>query len=134
VIAARRLVVCAFAFAGTACSVVDPAQRRTVDWCDAQLAPSSPAVQYALLPVAMPIGWLAYTTDAVLVNPVLAVDDAWSDTVELLWTANDESGLRRALFVPLAALATPVVFGGDWLARCLFPIGERRPARREEVR
>lgn len=105
--------------------------RRTLDLCDANLAPApeSTTTRGLLLPVAVPFGFVAGVVDTVAVNPVCAIDDAWLDTVDLLWRSRDESALRRTLFVPLAALVTPIVFGGDWLGRCVFPI----PPRMDEI-
>lgn len=105
--------------------------RRTLDLCDANLAPApeSTTTRALLLPIAVPVGCVAGIVDTVAVNPVCAVDDAWADTVDCLWRSRDESALRRVLFVPLAALATPIVFGGDWLGRSVFPI----PPRADEV-
>ena len=112
-----------------ACTVFDSDQRRTLDWLDESLTPSSAAARGALLPVAVPVGLLGLGSDMLVVNPVLAVDDAWGDTVELLWTPTaDETNLRRALVAPFAALATPLVFAGDWLGRCLFPFDPRPPS------
>ena len=79
-----------------------------------------------MLPLAIPVGVGGLVTDAVLVNPVLCIDDAWGDTVELLWSSEDESNMRRALFAPLAAVATPFVFAGDWFWRSLWPIEPRQ--------
>ena len=44
---------------------------------------------------------------------------------ELLWTAENETSLRKVLFAPLAGLATPFVFVGDWLGRATWPIDPR---------
>ena len=105
--------------------------RRTLDLCDANLAPApaSTTARAVLLPVAVPVGFVAGVVDTVAVNPVCAIDDAWLDTVDWLWRSREESALRRALFAPLAALATPIVFGGDWLGRCVLPI----PPRSDEI-
>lgn len=111
-------------FAG--CTTVRDDSRRTADWLDASLTPESNGARMALLPLAIPVGLGALAADTAVVNPVYAVDDAWGDTVELLWTSREESSLRRALFTPLAALATPFVFGSDWLWRCVVPTAPRR--------
>ncbi|MCR9247854.1 MAG: hypothetical protein NXI31_22730 [bacterium] len=108
------------------CTVFDDDHRRTLNWLDESLTPESAGTRYALLPVAVPVGVVGLASDMLVVNPVLAIDDAWGDTVELLWTPDeDSSNLRRVLVAPFTALATPVVFAGDWLARCLFPIDPR---------
>ena len=117
------LIAAALFFSG--CTAFDSDHRRTLDWLDRTFTPSSSGARAALLPVAIPVGLVGLATDAVIVNPVMAIDDAWGDTVELLWTPEDETPLRRALIAPLAALATPVVFASDWLWRCLWPIDPR---------
>lgn len=106
--------------------------RRTLDWLDETWTPASPVARRAVLPLAIPVGVVGLLTDTVLVNPACAVDDAWGDTVELLWTPREESPLRRALFVPLATVATPLVFAGDWLLRCLLPLSPRAEESEEQ--
>ena len=99
--------------------------------------------QITLLVVAAGLGWLAY--DALTAAPVKApaksgrilvqespdaplgaLADAMLAAEETTWSAEakniyraprEESPLRRALFLPFAVVATPVVFGGDWLGR-----------------
>ncbi|MEO6595050.1 MAG: hypothetical protein ABIP94_09895 [Planctomycetota bacterium] len=114
----------------TACTAVRSDSRRTADWLDGSLTPSSEAARNLLLPVAVPVGFMGLLTDTLLVNPYCAIDDAWGDTCELLWTPREESTLRRVLFTPLAAIATPFVFGGDWwaAAACRWPRAARRPS------
>jgi hypothetical protein len=107
------------------CTTVRSDSRRTLDWLDGSLTPGSAGARAALLPVAIPVGFTGLVCDTVVVNPVCAVDDAWGDTVDVLWTSSGESGLRRALFVPLAALGTPFVFVGDWLWRSIVPTAPR---------
>ena len=119
----RILVVLLGVLAG--CTAVRDDGRRTLDWLDANFTPDSPVAGGALLPVAIPIGFVGLLTDTAVVNPVYAVDDAWGDTVELLWTSREESMLRRALFTPLAAVGTPFVFTADWLWRCVVPMAPR---------
>jgi hypothetical protein len=101
--------------------------RRTLHLLDENLTPASPTARQLALPLAIPVGFAALVVDSVLVNPVCAIDDAWGDTVELLWTPRGESALRRTVFTPLAATATPLVFAGDWLLRSLLPLPPRQP-------
>ena len=107
------------------CTTVRDDSRRTLDWLDGSFTPGSAGARGALLPVAIPVGFTGLVCDTVVVNPVCAVDDAWGDTVELLWTSKDESPLRRALFVPVATVSTPFVFAGDWLWRSIVPTAPR---------
>jgi len=96
--------------------------RRTLNLLDRELAPEDTAAKVALAPLALPAGIAAFATDLAVVHPIATIDDAWNDTEELLWHSEDESALRRALVVPLAAVATPFVFAGDWFGRWLLPI------------
>lgn len=112
----------------SACSMCRESNRRTLDLLDRELTPESTAAKVALFPVALPGGLVAFAADLAVVHPAATVDDAWDDTEQLLWHPRDESSLRRVLFVPLAALATPLVFTGDWFGRWLLPIAsEEKP-------
>jgi len=121
-------VLAAGQLAGCTCLRSD--SRRTLDLLDRNLTPASPTWRAVLLPVAIPVGFGGLLADGVVVNPVYALDDAWGDTVELLWTWREESALRRVLFTPLAALGTPVVFACDWLGRSCLPLPPRQEAER----
>ena len=63
--------------------------------------------------MALALCTTAFAADLTVVHPVASIDDAWDDTADLLWTPRGESTLRKVLFVPVAALATPVVFAAD---------------------
>ena len=110
----------------SACSMKEKENRLTLNALDASFAPSSEGARWALAPVALPAGLVALAVDAVVVHPATVVDDAWGDTVEWLWTPKpDESRFRRAVLLPLSALATPLVWVGDWLGRSVFAIEPR---------
>ena len=114
------------ALAATGCAFSDSDNRRALNLLDEHLTPESTGAKWALAPLTLPAGLVAGTIDAALVHPVTAIDDAWGDTTELLWSPDeDESKFRRAMFTPVAALATPAVFAGDWLFRSLFAIPPR---------
>lgn len=121
---ARSFLAGVFAFAA-GCAMFDHDNRRTLNLLDTNLAPASTAGRVALLPLAIPVGATALVADAVVVHPIAAIDDAFGDTMEVLWSSHDESPLRQVVFTPLAAIATPFVFAGDWLWRCLWPIDPR---------
>jgi hypothetical protein len=120
--AARSLVLL---LAG-ACSMTERDNRRTLELLDRELTPPSTAGRVALAPLALPIGICAFAADLAVVHPIATIDDAWLDTRDLLWTPSHESPLRKVLFVPFAALATPFVFAGDWFGRWLLPISPHR--------
>lgn len=108
------------------CAVTVEENRRALNALDASsLAPSSTSGRWALSPIALPAGIVTLVVDAVLVHPTTVWDDAWGDTIELLWTPRDESRFRRALMLPLVTLATPLVYIGDGLGRAIFAIPPR---------
>ena len=125
---ARCVPLCAVALFAAGCTTMRDDSRRTLGWLDASLTPEAPAARGALLPLAIPVGFAGLCCDTLVVNPACAIDDAWGDTVELLWTSDEESPLRRALVTPLAALATPFVFAGGWLWRSVVPQSPRAAA------
>jgi hypothetical protein len=116
------------------CSMLDRDNRRLVSALDESVTPSSEAARMALLPLAVPVGTAALALDAVVLHPAVVVPDAWGDTVEVLWTSDEESSLRKALFTPLAAAATPAVFAGAWLFRSTWPVRRRTDSSTEVVR
>ena len=107
------------------CSLVRSENRRTLNLLDENLAPVATGWKVALAPVAFPVGVAGFAADLAVVHPIATIDDAWLDTRDLLWTPRDESPLRRTLFVPVALVATPFVFVGDWFGRWLLPIQNR---------
>ena len=107
------------------CAVFDEDNRYTLDALDAHLTPSSTAGRWATAPLAIPVGLAGATADVVIVHPARVIDDAWGDTVELLWTPGTESRFRRAVMLPLVTIATPFVFTGDWLWRAAFAVDPR---------
>lgn len=122
-----KTILCGVLLAALAsCTTVREDGRRTLHWLDAHLTPDSATVRWCLLPVVIPVGVVGVLSDTLVVNPVCAIDDAWADTVDVLWTSHEESPLRKALFTPLAVLGTPIVFPVDWLWRCLLPIAPRK--------
>ena len=108
-----------------ACTMFEDDYRRTLNLLDADFTPDSTAGKVALAPIALPVGLLAFVADAVIVHPITCIDDAWLDTVELLWDSEDETTLRWALMTPISALATPLVFAGDLLVRWTLPLSQR---------
>ena len=119
------LAVLLAALLSTSCAFMVEDNRRTLNALDASATPATPAGRWALSPVALPVGLVAFVADVVVVHPASAIDDAWGDTLELLWTPRDESRFRRAVMLPLVTVATPLVFVGDWLGRAVFPIPPR---------
>lgn len=124
----RQVLLSLIVHACVGCAFFDADNRRTLNALDRNLVPESTTARWALAPIGLPVAVVAGTVDVLVVHPVSVVDDAWGDTQALLWTPRDESRFRRAVLVPLAALATPLVFVGDALGRALFDI----PAREDD--
>lgn len=124
----RGVGVCAVGLALTSCAIFEPDNRRTLDALDRHLIPSSTLGRVALAPIGLPVGLVAGIADLCVVHPATVLDDAWGDTTELLWMPRTESRFRRALLMPLAALATPPVFLGDWLGRSILALPPREDA------
>ncbi len=100
---ARRGLIAALALLLAGCAVMAEENRRTLNAMDEHVAPESSAARWALAPVALPAGLVGLTADLVIVHPATAIDDAWGDTVEVLWTPRDnETGFRRAVMAPVA--------------------------------
>ena len=112
-----------FFVAWSSCAFLRPENRRTLNYLDANLAPQSATARVVLSPVALPVGVAAGAADAVVVHPLTQVDGAWQDTLDVLWDYDQSSAFRQVLLTPLSVLATPLVFGGDWLCRAVFDLG-----------
>jgi hypothetical protein len=126
----RRALGAALVLTLSGCAVFEADNRRTLNALDAHASPPNAAARWALAPVALPVSFVAALADVVIVHPVCSIDDAWHDTVDWLWTPHGESKFRRAVLLPLSALATPFVFTGDLAARAVFaipPHGEEAP-------
>ena len=124
----RALALLALLPSLAACAVFERDNRVVLNSLDEHVAPSSDVGRWLLAPVALPVGAAAVTVDAVVVRPVTQLDDAWGDTVELLWEPGDQTPFRRVIVAPVMAVATPFVFAADWLARALFMVPDREDA------
>ncbi|MEZ6036605.1 MAG: hypothetical protein R3F29_03940 [Planctomycetota bacterium] len=120
----RAALLCALPLLGAACAMANGDRRRVLNALDGNLTPSSATGRWLLSPVALPVGVVAGVADAVVVHPLSQIDDAWLDTIDLLWTSHGDTPLRRAVLIPVAAVATPLVFVGDWLGRAVFDIDD----------
>ena len=112
-----------FFAAWSSCAFLRPENRRTLNYLDANLAPQSATARILLSPVALPVGVAAGVADAVVVHPLTQVDEAWRDTLDVLWDYDQSSSFRQVLLTPLSVLATPLVFAGDWFCRAVFDLG-----------
>jgi hypothetical protein len=120
----RRSAATAALLLGAGCAVGDEERRHTLNFLDAHAAPSSEAVRWALSPVALPVGLAAAVVDGVVLHPPTQFDDAWRDTVDMLWDVDYGSRFRTVLFTPFAAAATPPVYVADWVLRAVFALDD----------
>lgn len=124
IVLALVLLGCA---ATSGCAISSRENRRTLNALDEHATPPSATARWAMAPLALPVSLGAVIGDMLLVHPICSIDDAWADTVDALWTSHGETKFRRAVLLPLATLATPIVFTGDLIARALFPISNHKP-------
>lgn len=111
----------------SSCAFDNQDRRILLNYLDANWTPSSTAGKWIASPITLPVGMAAGVTDAVLIHPVLQVDDAWRDTIDVLWHFDESTRFRTVLLTPLSALATPVVFGLSWCTRSVFDIDDHEP-------
>lgn len=104
----------------TSCALDNGDRRRALNYLDANWMPSTTTGRWLAAPVALPVGIVAGATDAIVLHPLSQIDDAWVDTVDVVWDFDDNTDFRTVLLVPLAAVATPVVFGVTWVFRAVF--------------
>ncbi len=123
----RGLLILACCLLCTGCAALKKENQVVVKFFAEHVVPENETTRNYCLPVLAPVGLIAYTLDAVLVIPVMQLDDAALDTRDALWRHFDwdeEYVTSCATILPRAVL-TPIVFFGDHLGRCLFPIGPR---------
>jgi len=106
----------------TSCAMSNPERRKLLNYIDEHWSPSTTTGRWLASPVALPAGVVAGATDALVLHPVSQFDDAWVDTVDVLWDFDDSTDFRTALLTPLLALATPVVYAATWTTRSLFDV------------
>jgi len=99
-------------------------RRHVLNYLDANWSPNSTTGRWLVSPVALPVGIVAGVTDAVVVHPITQIDDAWVDTIDVVWDFGPSTDFRTVLLTPLSAAATPVVFGVTWLWRSVFDISD----------
>lgn len=110
--------------AATSCAMGNGDRRRLLNYLDANWAPSSTTGRWLASPVALPVGIVAGATDAVVLHPLAQIDDAWVDTVDVVWDFGPSTDFRTVLLTPLSAVATPVVFGVTWVWRSIFDVSD----------
>lgn len=121
-----KLVHAALLSTLTGCAWSNPANRPVWNSFEKHLVPEQDTAFYATLPLTVPAGLVAIVVDTVFVHPVQVTDDAAGDAVDL-WRELDwhKEYYTELGFLPLRALATPIVFVFSWLGRSCFDIDPR---------
>ena len=104
------------------CAMFEEDNRRVLNALDETIQPKTVSGRVALAPLGVVAGTAGLAADALVVNPVHQIPEAWDDTAELCWEFGNMSPLRQAVLFPLRLGATPPTFIGDWLCRAMFDI------------
>jgi hypothetical protein len=96
------------------------------------LVPRTRPARVISYPVTIPVSLVAVSADILLVHPVRVIEDAALDTKDI-WDIPASEWEQQYItssvsFLP-RAVATPLFFTGDWLARSLFDIPRKAPER-----
>ena len=118
----NRIVSLLVVSLAASCAVENHERRKLLNYLDANWAPSSTSGRWLASPIALPVGVLAGATDAVVLHPSSQIDDAWVDTVDVVWDFGASTDFRTVLLTPLSAVATPVVFVATWSWRAVFDV------------
>jgi len=99
------------------CAILEKENRRVLNRLDEKVQPETVQSRVALAPLMIPAGSMALAADAMVVNPISEVPDAWDDVYELYWKPRDIDAFRKSIvFVP-CVLLTPPTFAGDLALR-----------------
>ena len=107
----NRIVSLLVVSLAASCAVENHERRKLLNYLDANWAPSSTSGRWLASPIALPVGVLAGATDAVVLHPISQIDDAWVDTVDVVWDFGASTDFRTVLLTPLSAVAAPGVVG-----------------------
>lgn len=114
------LLMAAIVWSSAGCTIVEKDNRRTLNYLDKHVKFESTGAKIAAAPIFIPVGLVAVITDAVIVNPAIALPKAYDDTLDI-WRNPEGSDFRQMmLFVP-KVVVTPIFFVLDWGARILIP-------------
>jgi hypothetical protein len=134
---ARLALPCALPLllAAAGCAWANRDNRPLWNAFEAHLVPEDDTWFAASLPLTVPGGLLAILVDTFLVHPAQVVDDALGDAGDV-W--NDVQWKERyyteLAFLPVRAVATPVVFVATFLGRSCFDVPPHESRTPEELR
>jgi len=91
-------------FAVSGCAFTVRANRPLTNALDRAIAPTSTGAKVAMAPIAIPVGFVSLTTDAVVIHPIRVIPRAYTSTANLIWRRRRGSFLRESfLFLPREA-------------------------------
>lgn len=96
------------------CAFMDKKNRRITTQLDESMAPESDLGKTLMAPIAIPVGAGSLLTDALVLQPLVAIPMALGDTIDFIWM-NPSGGiiLQSFLFVP-KVIFTPITLGIMW--------------------
>ena len=121
----RQQALCfalAIAISSAGCAVFNRDNTPTLNFVESHIFPKSEPAQTLSYPVMIPLGLVAVSVDGLLIHPVVVVDDAYEDTIELFWEHRewqDEYVTECTFLLPRTALSI-VFFSLDYLGRSMF--------------
>ena len=88
---------------------------------DENAAPDSKGARLALAPIAIPVGMTTLAIDAVLINPVLQLPEAFEVAV-IAFSMVGFTGPFEIFVFPMRVVTAVATFIGVEVVRCCFPI------------
>lgn len=96
------------AFTLSGCAFMNPKKRPFLDLMDRRLQPEDPWTKLGLLPIMMPLGITALTSDIIFFYPVGQIGPSKYAVKRAYWGNPDTSpAAEAALFVPKLLIAVP---------------------------
>ena len=96
------------------CTVLEPEGHPLLSMLDNVIQPESTSARVAWAAPALVLGSAAVLIDAGVWNPLLAVQPAWSDTLESLWGPSDGSPFKQSLLFGPKVCWSPAHWAGHW--------------------
>lgn len=94
--------------------------RRITNYFDDHLTPESDAGKVVLAPIAIPTGTIFLLSDALIIQPIVAIPKSLEDTSKYIWQ-NPSGGVLVQSFLLIPKLViTPVTFTVIWIRYALF--------------
>lgn len=109
------------------CAVFNRDNTPALNLVERKLFPEDKTARLAAYPVLIPLSLAAVTLDMVLLHPASQIPKSWKDTRESLWDDFQWENMyvTESAALPLRVAATPVIFGGSFLARSTLDISRK---------